>query len=143
MPPDVRFVGEAEIRDCYPLMHQLRPDLASPDAFVEGWRRMQAERGYQILSIWSANGPVALAGFREQESFIHGRFIYVDDLVANADDRGQGHGGRLLDLILEEGQSRGCSKLVLDTGLDNVLAHRFYYRQGLLARALRFSIPLD
>jgi hypothetical protein len=31
---------------------------------------------------------------------------------------------------------------VLDTGLDNVFAHRFYYRQGLLARALRFSRDL-
>jgi hypothetical protein len=27
-------------------------------------------------------------------------------------------------------------QLVLDTGLDNALGHRFYYRQGLLALAL-------
>ena len=27
--------------------------------------------------------------------------------------------------------------------LDNVRAHRFYYRQGLLARALRFSRPVE
>jgi hypothetical protein len=32
---------------------------------------------------------------------------------------------------------------VLDTALDNVLAHRFYYRQRMLARALRFSRDID
>jgi hypothetical protein len=31
---------------------------------------------------------------------------------------------------------------VLDTALDNVPGHRFYYRQGMLARALRFSRPI-
>ncbi len=43
---------------------------------------------------------------------------------------------------MDEGRSLGCKKLVLDTGLDNALAHRLYYRQGLLAQALRFNIPL-
>lgn len=45
----------------------------------------------------------------------------------------------LLDAVAAEGRGLGCGRLVLDTALDNVLAHRFYYRQGLLARALRFS----
>lgn len=33
-------------------------------------------------------------------------------------------------------------KLVLNAGLDNALGHRIYYRQGLLAVALRFLISL-
>jgi hypothetical protein len=32
---------------------------------------------------------------------------------------------------------------VLDTPLTNVLGHRFYYRNGLLARALRFNHMID
>jgi hypothetical protein len=31
---------------------------------------------------------------------------------------------------------------VLDSGLANALGHRFYYRHGLLATALRFNLPL-
>jgi hypothetical protein len=42
----------------------------------------------------------------------------------------------------EEGRALGCGKLVLDTGLANALGHRFYYRAGLLATALRFTMPL-
>ena len=42
-----------------------------------------------------------------------------------------------------ERASRGREgRLVLDPRFDNVFAHRFYYRQGLLARALRFSRDL-
>ena len=33
----------------------------------------------------------------------------------------------------------GCAHLVLDTALDKLLGHRFYYRQRMLAAALRFS----
>jgi hypothetical protein len=37
---------------------------------------------------------------------------------------------------------RDVGEAEIDTGLDNFLAHRFYFRQGLLAQALRFNIPL-
>ncbi|HTW54281.1 MAG TPA: GNAT family N-acetyltransferase [Stellaceae bacterium] len=48
----------------------------------------------------------------------------------------------MLDAVAAEARKLGIERLVLDTALDNVLAHRFYYRQGLLARALRFSRPI-
>jgi ribosomal protein S18 acetylase RimI-like enzyme len=138
----LRSVGEAEVGACYDLMRQLRPHLASVEDFVERWRRQSAD-GYRILAVWSGHGPCALAGFRVSESLMHGRFLYVDDLVADVGARRRGHGARLLDRLKAEGRSMGCAKLVLDTGLDNALGHRFYYRQGLLAMALRFAMPLS
>jgi ribosomal protein S18 acetylase RimI-like enzyme len=63
--------------------------------------------------------------------------------VTTEGGRRHGIGARLLDAVAAEGQRLGCRRLVLDTALDNVLAHRFYYRQGLLARALRFSRDID
>ena len=41
--------------------------------------------------------------------------------------------------LKREAAALGCAKLVLDTPLTNVLGHRFYYRNGLLASALRFT----
>lgn len=83
--------------------------------------------------------PAALAGFRVQENLVHGRFLYVDDLVTRADRRSAGFGGALLDRLKREATDLGCDKLVLDTPMSNFLGHRFYFRQGLLAKALRFS----
>lgn len=140
--PAFRNVGEAEIVACYGLMRQLRPHLASADEWVERWRRQAAE-GYRILAIWSDHGPRALAGFRVTENLVHGRFLYVDDLVVDVGERGHGLGARLMQRLESEARSLGCRKLVLDAALDNALAHRFYYRQGMLALALRFSMPLS
>ena len=138
---DIRLIGETEIAACYSLMRLLRPQLSSEAEFIERWRR-QAEQGYAIVALWRAQRPVALAGFRVQENLVHGRFLYVDDLVTDESERGRGHGARLLDRLKAEGGALGCRKLVLDTALDNTLAHRFYYRQGLLGVALRFAMAL-
>ena len=138
---DLRAVEPTDLAACYPLMRQLRPHLASFDEFQARWMR-QGEAGYRGIALWADGRPRALAGFRVLENFVHGRFLYVDDLVTDAGERGRGHGERLLARLKAEGEALGCDKLVLDTGLDNALAHRFYYRQGLLAMALRFNVPL-
>lgn len=138
----IREIGEADIARCFPLMRQLRPHLASPAEFVARWRH-QSEAGYRIAALSSSDGTLhALAGYRVAESLMHGRFLYVDDLVADEGARGRGYGARLMTHLKERGRALGCAKLVLDTGLDNALGHRFYYRQGLLAMALRFSAAL-
>jgi GNAT superfamily N-acetyltransferase len=130
--------SDAEIAACFPVMVLLRPHLTGADELTTRVGR-QREAGYRILAAWRGRAPVALAGYRVEENLIHGRFLYVDDLVTATSERSTGLGGRLLTAIAHIGRERGIGRLVLDTALDNVFAHRFYYRQGLLARALRFS----
>jgi GNAT superfamily N-acetyltransferase len=129
---------DEEIAACFPVMAQLRPHLADAAELIARVGRQRAA-GYRILAAWRGGVPVGLAGYRVAENLIHGRFLYLDDLVTVESERRHGVGARLLDAVAAEGRKSGCGRLVLDTALDNVLAHRFYYRQGLLARALRFS----
>jgi len=143
IPSELRHLeSEVEIAAAFPVMAQLRPLLSGADEFVVRVRRQQREAGYRLLAIWRNGSPVALAGYRVEENLIRGKFIYVDDLVTAQTERRFGLGARLLDEVAKIGAQVGCRGLVLDTALDNVLAHRFYYRQGLLARALRFSREL-
>jgi len=133
---------ETEAGVCFSLMRQLRPHLSSETEFATRWRRQQTA-GYRLLGLWEKGHLVALAGFRILENLVHGAHLYVDDLVTSEEARGRGYGARLLRRLREEAQAVGCEKLLLDTPLSNVLAHRFYYRQGLLGTALRFSVLLD
>lgn len=133
--------SEPEIAACFPVMVQLRPHLTDAAELVSRVVRQQ-EVGYRLLAAWRDGTPVALAGYRFAENLVYGRFVYVDDLVTTLDERGNKLGGRLLDAVAGEARRQDIERLVLDTALDNVLAHRFYYRQGLLARALRFSRPI-
>ena len=130
----------AQLVDHAGVLEVLRcPARIATNAFDVFQRQLLAEPAGHSL----AGTPVALAGYRFEENLIHGKFVYVDDLVTAADERRGGLGARLLDAVAMIGRDAGRGRLVLDTALDNVLAHRFYYRQGMLARALRFSRPLE
>ncbi len=122
----------------HPLIVQLRPHLADADEFLERWGR-QCKAGYRLVVLRDAGTPVALAGYRLQENLVHGTFLYVDDLVTDARCRSSGYGEQLIRYLQEQAHEAGCSKLVLDTPMSNALGHRFYFRCGLLATALRFS----
>lgn len=131
-----------ELRACYPVMKELRPHLTSEDEFVAQVMR-QREQSYRILAVWDNEEVVALAGYRYQENTVYGRFLYVDDLVSAEAHRGRRWGALLLEKLTVFAQEARCARLVLDTGLTNVLAQRFYFREGLLPGALRFGKALS
>lgn len=133
---------ETAVLGCFWLMRQLRPQLSSEAEFLERWRR-QAANGYRMAGLFDGSETVALAGYRVQENLVHGRFLYVDDLVTDAAHRGSGNGERLMAHLRDQARALGCGKLVLDTPLSNALGHRFYFRCGLLASALRFNVPIE
>ena len=54
-----------------------------------------------------------------------------------------GLGARLLDAVAAEARAQGLTRLVLDTGLDNLLGQRFYFRYGMLPAALRFAVAVE
>src|SRR5690606_8605745 len=132
----------AEVEACFPVMQQLRPHLQTPADLLARVRRMAGEH-YQILCVWQHDAVIAAAGYRLQENLIYGRFLYVDDLVTRDDRLVQGHVARLVDELSHNAGQESCAKLVLDTGLSNALAQRFYFRQGLLSGAMRFSGPIN
>lgn len=131
----------AGVAACFPVMQELRPHLRDAAELIERWQR-QIKDGYHLVALWQESCVVALAGYRVQENLVHGRFFYVDDLVTSATARSQGHGELLMDFLKAEAVRLGCARLALDTPLDNYLGHRFYFRNGLLARALRFYAPV-
>jgi GNAT superfamily N-acetyltransferase len=122
-------------------MRELRPHLQSEVEFVERVQRQQSA-GYFLLTAALDGRIVGLAGYRAQENLIYGHFIYVDDLVVDPDVRRGGVGAHLLDGVVEECRRQAVPTLVLDTAIGNSLGQRFYFRYGMLARGLRFSMPV-
>lgn len=123
------------------LMRVLRPHLDNADAYVAQLQR-QAAQGYRLLAAVQDEQIVGLAGYRELENLLYGRFVYVDDLVISPALQGSGLGGQLLDQVRQQARQMDCDHFVLDTGLHMALAQRFYFRQGLLARGMHFTQSL-
>jgi ribosomal protein S18 acetylase RimI-like enzyme len=133
--------NEADVTACFDVMRQLRPQLRTPADLLAKVATQRAQ-GYRLLAAWEDGKPVALAGYRHLDNMIHGRFIYVDDLVTDAAGRRRGIGERLLDELRTLGRAERCDRLVLDTALNNELAQRFYSRFGLLAEGLHLMMDL-
>lgn len=125
----------------FEVMRELRPHLTDASAFAAQVRR-QAEQGYRLLAAWRDEQIQGLAGYRLQENLIYGRFIYLDDLITTENARRHRVGATLIDSVRDEARRQGCAHFVLDTGLANALGQRFYFRQGLLAKALHFGQQL-
>jgi ribosomal protein S18 acetylase RimI-like enzyme len=125
----------------FALMGVLRPHLNDQDRYVAQLVR-QAEQGYRLLAAQEGERLVGLAGYRELENLLYGRYIYVDDLVVSPQLQRSGVGAQLLSAVREQAVQRDCDHLVLDTGLHMPLAQRFYFRQGLLARGMHFTQSL-
>jgi GNAT superfamily N-acetyltransferase len=123
---------------CFDLLQVLRPHLTDPEAATAQITRQRAQ-GYRLLAARAADRIVGLAGFRYLENLVHGRFVYVDDLVVAATERKSGVGAMLLDAIALEAEAEGCVRFVLDTALTTTQAQRFYFGAGLAPIAFHFA----
>jgi len=132
-------VTDDEVRALFPVISQLRPQLADAEDLLVRATRMRQD-GYRM--IWRAGEdgtPVAVAGFRLYETLYAGLKLYVDDLVTTEDRRGKGDGTVLMDWLAEEARAKGCKELDLDSGVQRFAAHAFYFARGLHIASYHFK----
>lgn len=135
---EIRHVEQlAGIGECHAVMMELRPNLPDKDSFIRQVER-QRQQGYRLSTAWSGSRIVGVIGHRLQENFLHGRHVFVDDLVVREEARGDGVGALLLSAARAYARQQRCGYFVLETGLHKVLAQRFYFRQGMLPHAIGF-----
>ncbi len=120
----IHIAETSDTARCHPVMRQLRPHLTE-EAFVTQVAR-QREDGYQLVYLEAGGDVVAVAGYRIGENLAWGRFLYVDDLVTDAQSRSCGYGGRMLEWLTQTAREAGCEALHLDSGIQRTDAHRFY-----------------
>lgn len=129
-----------EIQSCYPVMAQLRPQV-SEDEFLPRVKRQATIAGYQIAYV--VDGEVkAVAGFRISECLAWGKFLYVDDLVSEANERSKGYGSKLFDWLVNHAQEKKCDQFHLDSGVQRFDAHRFYLIKRMIIEGHHFGLKL-
>lgn len=129
--------GHPRLADVYPVIHELRTDLSEQqfrDLYAEGY-----EDGYRVVGLFDAGNYRAAAGYHLTHGFLHGRFMYVDDLVTAAAERSKGYGRALNDYLFEVARRNGCANVQLDSGTQRTGAHRFYLRERYDITSFHFS----
>ena len=141
-------------------MSELRPHLASVEAFVEQVDTVQRPAGYRLVGVFeegrreendtaadsdAADSAAAVAGFRESTNLSWGHHLYVDDLSTRAISRGRGLARQLLDWIHDEAVRLGCGEVHLDSGVGPARhdAHRLYLTARYVITAHHFVRPVE
>ena len=133
---------EQDILKCYPIMRQLRTQLAESE-FTVRVQRQASEFGYKLAFAHEDSDVKAVAGFRISECLSDGKYLYIDDLVSDEDERSKGYGGQLFDWIVNYAKENGCMELGLDSGVQRFAAHRFYLRKRMQISSHHFSLTLE
>jgi GNAT superfamily N-acetyltransferase len=83
---------------------------------------------------------LGLAVYRVTRNVKYSKHIYCDDLVTNENKRSIGVGRCLINYMKNEGEKLGIQPLILDSGCQRGLAHRFYYRERFIISQFGFSM---
>lgn len=133
--------SDSQILGCFSVMSQLRPHLEQVK-FVQQVR-YQMKEGYQLAYLEVEGQTLAVAGFRISTCLAIGKFLYIDDLVADEFKQSQGYGQQLFQWLIEYAKNHNCKHLSLDSGVQRFNAHRFYLVQRMKITSHHFSIELE
>ena len=128
------------VADLYPLFKQLRPHLDFKE-YMELVQAAKIRDQYQVIAAKEERELEAFGamGMRVLYDLVHGKHLYIDDLVVHQSYRSQGIGAELLKYAEEKARELGCLTIRLSTGMENELGKRFYQREGWDIRALTFK----
>jgi GNAT superfamily N-acetyltransferase len=140
---ELRELHAGETRLAYDAMRALRTSIGDEREFAAHVDGVLRAGGYRLVGAFlpQREQAVAVAGFRLGDSLAWGRYLYIDDLSTAPEARRQGHGGALLDWLVQEARRRGCGQLHLDsgTGPERFDAHRLYHARGLAIHSHHFA----
>lgn len=127
-----------ELEFSYPVIKELRPHLSFED-FVNLYEQAKVRDEYRLVGLLQNNQYVAVMGYRILFDFVHGKHLYIDDLVVSASMRSQGIGKQLLDFAEFEAKRLSCKTLRLCTGIDNKRGIQFYEKNNWNPRAMAYK----
>jgi GNAT superfamily N-acetyltransferase len=131
-------VTDGDIAACFPVMSQLRPQIAEQD-FVTLVKHLAATTGLRVACL-DEDGIKAVAGYRVAEWLAGGRYLEIEDLVTAEGWRSKGYGGAMFDWLVAEAARRECRQVRLVSHVRRTDAHRFYLRKGMSIEAHYFSM---
>ena len=135
-----QVISDADIDKSFAVMSQLRPHIL-PEDFTD-LVKLQMREGYRLACAMEADEVVAVAGYRIVQGLAWGKFLYVDDLVTDANKRSRGIGKTLVHWLIDEAKRNGCAEFHLDSGVQRKAAHKFYEREGMELLAYHYKLKL-
>lgn len=139
-----RASTDADRESIYQLICELEEQKLPYEAFAAIYAWQCNNPAYSGIVYEDSNGISAFLNLRFEPQLHHaGLICEVMELVVSPALRNRGIGARLLAEADRLAQKRGCLQLELSCGQQRTSAHRFYRRNGMQQRSLKFGKVLD
>lgn len=125
-----------QMLDQHALILQLSPNVTRED-----YERMLPDmlsRGYRMVGVMEGSKCIGLSGFWTGTKLYSDKYLEIDNFVVDAGSRSKGVGKILVSWMEEEARRMGCRTIMLDAYVENFSGHKFYYREGYIARGFHF-----
>jgi ribosomal protein S18 acetylase RimI-like enzyme len=126
----VRTLTDTDLPAAAVLLHLLNPDTPVP-VVEERLATIRAEHPhYHLVGAFAGDRLAGVAGAWVATKIWCGRYLEIDNLVVDPEQRSAGVGSLLIGHLEEIGRARDCKILVLDSYVSNHPSHRLYHRLG-------------
>jgi GNAT superfamily N-acetyltransferase len=133
---------EKDFELAFPVMKELRSHL-NYDKFRNLITAAQEADRYQIYMAMEDNQVLGVMGVRVLFDLVHGKHLYIDDLVTTEFKRSMGVGSKLLKFSEQLAKSLGCNGLRLCTGIENEKGKSFYEREARLLKSVAYKKTIN
>ena len=132
----IKELTKAEMLLQLPLINQLSPDIKQKD--YERMLEEMLKHGYRMIGVFDGKKSIGVSGFWLGTKLYSDKYLEADNVVIDKAYRSKGIGKLLMDWLEAEAKRKGCKILMLDAYVENFSGHKFYYREGFIARGFHF-----
>ncbi|MFE1207385.1 GNAT family N-acetyltransferase [Streptomyces sp. NPDC058762] len=123
-----------------PLVLALRPALT--EAEFDRFAVEAHAQGLVFTAAYDEHGHCVAVATHRLLATSRGRVLFVDDLVTDPAHRSAGVGARLFAHLAARARDAHCTRVELDSGVTNHLAHRFYHARRMRVTALHLALDV-
>ena len=121
----------------YSLISILNTDL-NKEQYLMYSRDMLALGNYVLVLAYNEDILIGACGYWIATKFYSGKYMEIDNFIINLGHQSKGYGSIFLDYLEEIAKNESCETIMLDAFLENKDGHRFYNRNGYVAKGYHF-----
>jgi len=121
--------SEKEISSVFNLIKELVPELKEEN-FLNIVREKQ-KLGYFLAGYFEGDEIISIIGFRFNVYYASGKYLFIDDFATHPDYRSKGIGSKFFKWLEQYALKNDCLEIQVDTNVNLIKAHKFYYRQNM------------
>jgi len=140
---ELRECAESDVRDVYDLVCELKESELDYRGFEAAFGDKINDKTMRCILAAEGGKAIGFLSLNIDYQLHHAaKVATIEELVVNAEHRGRGVGGLLLESAVQHAKDAKCDVIELTSGIARERAHKFYIKNGFAKSSLKFVMGL-